>query len=838
EDIHKESLEIRAKVYSKASPEYAVGLNNLGAFYRKVEQYEAALPLLKEALDIYQNLEKSTDYAFCYANLSGVYHALGKLDKATEMIEKAYELTKKIYSPNHPRTHRRMIGLASHYTSRGLYEKALKLYNQALGKDGHKGKFASYLAQLYLQMGDYKKSEAIYTNILQNLAPKVTGNPLNRTSIYNSVGDLYKQLNQSKKAKYYYNKSLETNAKLDSLSIELNESWQQQIISADFVSLSFSLKTLKKHLDILIQDNTTESSKQAYLISQTVLQLAKKFNKDFGADKDKLRILSKMGFWITKSIQFAMEFSIQEDKHTHYQAIFNYSEQNKSNLLADATKAQRARAMSDLPDSLAIKELVLQRELSSIKRKLTGERKEAKIKELQKQFSKLNIKISDFRKHIESNYPKYYHMKYEGSQVSVQEIQQQLPKATAFIEYYVAPQAIYLIYIDKDNLEVFPLEIDSDSLSTQVKMLRNVLTNYQFINAKKQKAFSLYSQSAFWCYQQLLQPALEGKELENLIIVADKDLGHIPFEVFLTKDLSRNQSENVDYGTLPYLLKDYTINYNYSAALWSEISTSKQQKNNGQMLAIAANYGIIENTTNRTKQQHSIRAALNELPAAKEEVKELAKFFNGNFWFDKDATEQNFKNNASKYGVIHLAMHGLLNKKRPILSSLAFTEDGDTLQDNFLEAWEIAHQQLNTDLVVLSACETGYGKIQQGEGVMSLARSFMYAGVPSLVVSLWQVNDQSTASIMQKFYKNLSNGQDKATALRQAKLDYIQQARGIAAHPAFWAPFIQLGDSHSISLSRKGNWTIGLWLGLGGVASILVLGLIFKIFMQKKELVS
>ena len=111
---------------------------------------------------------------------------------------------------------------------------------------------------------------------------------------------------------------------------------------------------------------------------------------------------------------------------------------------------------------------------------------------------------------------------------------------------------------------------------------------------------------------------------------------------------------------------------------------------------------------------------------------------------------------------------------------------------------------------VLSACETGYGKFRQGEGVISLARSFMYAGVPSLVVSLWQVNDNSTSRIMRSFYEYLSNGLTKDAALRQAKLDYIEIAKGVSAHPAFWLPFIQLGDNRPIEIGKKG----GLYLYL------------------------
>ena len=104
---------------------------------------------------------------------------------------------------------------------------------------------------------------------------------------------------------------------------------------------------------------------------------------------------------------------------------------------------------------------------------------------------------------------------------------------------------------------------------------------------------------------------------------------------------------------------------------------------------------------------------------------------------------------------------------------------------------------------MLSACETGFGKYEEGEGVMSLGRSFMYAGIPSVVVSLWQVNDYSTSIIMENFYANLSEGMNKDSALQQAKISYLKEAKGILANPAFWSPFIQIGNSSPLIIEKK-----------------------------------
>ena len=115
-----------------------------------------------------------------------------------------------------------------------------------------------------------------------------------------------------------------------------------------------------------------------------------------------------------------------------------------------------------------------------------------------------------------------------------------------------------------------------------------------------------------------------------------------------------------------------------------------------------------------------------------------------------------------------------------------------SVEDGLLQVYEIFNLKLNADLVVLSACKTGLGKEVRGEGLIGLTRAFMYAGARSLVVSLWQVADPSTAELMVKFYEQLDRATDKAAALRQAKLELIQAGR--FAHPYYWAPFILAGE--------------------------------------------
>jgi CHAT domain-containing protein len=317
-------------------------------------------------------------------------------------------------------------------------------------------------------------------------------------------------------------------------------------------------------------------------------------------------------------------------------------------------------------------------------------------------------------------------------------------------------------------------------------------------------------------------------DIKQLIIVPDNDLGHIPFETLLS---TLPNQQTINYKNLDYLLHDYTIRYSYSASLLLENKRSKNRANNGKILGFAPSYNPNDPiASHRSPANQKLRQVLEPLPAAAQEIEILQELFpNSDFLVGKEANEAFFKAKAANYSILHLAMHGMVNPHSPLLSCLAFSEDYDTTENNFLEAHEISNLQLYNDLVVLSACKTGYGEFEQGEGIMSLARSFMYAGTPSLVVSLWEVNDLSTAAIMQLFYQNLAAGMTKDEALRQVKLAFIQKVDGDIAHPIFWSPFIVLGDNQPVHL--KPTTAPWLWGAVGGGA--VLAGLLFLLVRKR-----
>ncbi len=388
------------------------------------------------------------------------------------------------------------------------------------------------------------------------------------------------------------------------------------------------------------------------------------------------------------------------------------------------------------------------------------------------------------------------------------------------MEYFVADTTVYLFKLDQNSFKV--QKIHFPDLAGQLKKFRAVLAEPSVLSKDFEQVHQQFVEHSRLFYQKLIAPAELDEQIKQLIIVPDGLLNHIPFEILVKNTPS---AEKASYKELPYLLKDYAISYSFSIALLLEAQLHPIKAPNHKILAYAPTYDAIEDlkkASMRSADLQRIRSILEDLPGARQEVLGLEQEFKGHFNYDYMAGEADFRANVSDYGIIHLAMHGKLNEKEPLSSGLIFSETGDSTADNVLYAYEINDLSLNAELIVLSACETGYGKFQHGEGVMSIARSFMYAGTHSLLMTLWTVSDISTQQLMNNFYQNLAKGMRKDVALQQAKLQYLNSSSEIGAHPFLWAGFVALGDPAATRIQEKGGAGLGWILGAIG---LLVLGL-------------
>jgi len=854
EPLFLEAQKIDIKTIGKDHPDYAITLNNLGLLYQDMGRFAEAEPFLLQVIEIDKNNfgKEHPSYAIGLGNLALLYKNMGDLAKAAPLQVEVVAIYAKMLGKAHPKYGSSINNLAFLYNEMDLKSKAEALFLEAkdifanaLGTNHPTyARLLDNLGGLYKEQGNYSKAEALF---LESKKIKVSTHGKEHFSYASTLHNLSLLYRSMGKIDSAFNYCL---AGIDANSAQIGSDFKafETLDKFDYylnVQINESIKTLLSIIKIQHEEGGDEAKlEQYYEISKAAMRLNERIRNSFSNEGDKLKSLRTNNFFVKKGIESA--FMLEKD--TYQAEAFGFAEQNKSILLADAVKGNRAHSLGDLPDSLANREMFYQKKMTDLKKEQFNATTEDEKNAITETLGELNVEINEFLKSLKNKYPKYHALKYENITANTEDVQKLLDDKTLLLEYFQGERILYLFAISKNKVKLFAIPIGETVLRKRIKDIRRALSDYNFINKKSAQAYELYTKTAYWFYEEILRIALKDKGgiIENLVIIADGELGHLPFEAFLTEEIAKkgtSQKEEdleIDYKELSYLVNDFNISYNYSATLWKENLNAAPHRNNGEMLACAASYPTADywtNTTsaiwgeNRLPYFYKVRKGLQPLPAAQKEIATLAEKFTGDFLQDDSANETFFKTNALNYGVIHLAMHGVLNHRAPMLSSLVFTEDKDSVEDNFLQAYEISHMKLNANLVVLSACETGYGEFQQGEGVISLARSFMYAGVPSLVVSLWQVNDYSTAVIMTSFYENLADGMSKDLALRQAKLSYINRAAGIAAHPAFWSPFIQLGDSSSIALATKGvkSW----WMLGGGLAVLLLAGLV--VMKRKKE---
>ncbi len=275
-----------------------------------------------------------------------------------------------------------------------------------------------------------------------------------------------------------------------------------------------------------------------------------------------------------------------------------------------------------------------------------------------------------------------------------------------------------------------------------------------------------------------------------------------------------------------YLLKDYAISYAYSNRLLFDQSKKRKAKHT------FAGFGLeyddytladLETYVDNPLASLPLSRALGHLEFSDDEVKEIAGLLGGEEWINAAATREVFLENADQYAILHLATHGIVNENYPMNSALIFTRQNDSTE-YFLRAADLYSMKLNADMAVLSACNTGAGMLERGEGVRSLARAFSSAGCPSLVATLWNASDKSTKDILVNFYKNLKKGMTKDEAMRQAKLTYLTSASPTYQSPYYWSHLNVIGESGTLEVLDVPIWRKYWYLGVLGLGLVGLVG--------------
>ncbi|KAA3624813.1 MAG: CHAT domain-containing protein [Bacteroidetes bacterium] len=611
-----------------------------------------------------------------------------------------------------------------------------------------------------------------------------------------------------------------------------------QIINSESILEILSQKSI-------ISKNWFLSSKQPEILNLSLStfeltnEVIDKMLASYSTPKSKSFLKAKASKVYEEAIDFSFQLFKQTQEQKYLDLAFFYLEKNKSTLLLAELNKTNSNEFSGINLELIDEEKRLKKKLSLYEKLIFEEELKATPDSIKLGFwydtnIELKHRYDSIMANIKENHPDYFQLQYDLSISSIPDIQRKLPKNTALIEYMLGDSSMFTFAITKDEI-IFKRHKQIPGITSSLKTFRNHLHQYDYGNKEetdKKNEFISFTENAQRLYDLLLKPVLSEIKAENLVIIPDGQLGYVPFEIFLS-DIP--ESHNYNYRSLPYLFLDRTIRYEYSATLLTREFPKKKTKNlytgfgpeyEGDEL-MASRSGL-DSILVSNLFEGTARAGLTPLQYNQPEINEIAENTKGQAFTGSFALESTFKETAPDSRILHLAMHSLTNDEAPLYSQLVFSKEPDTLEDGLLHAYELYNMQLNAELAVLSACNTGAGKLQKGEGIMSLSRAFKYAGCPNIVMSLWKADDLSTKKIMTNFFDNLKDAQGKDVALQEARKTYLfEQADDAMTHPYYWATFVLIGDGDKINFGKTNNWA---WWAVGFI------GLLVSIWISRKKL--
>ncbi|MBM3434873.1 MAG: CHAT domain-containing protein [Bacteroidetes bacterium] len=558
--------------------------------------------------------------------------------------------------------------------------------------------------------------------------------------------------------------------------------------------------------------------------ASALVKLAGLILEERQSEESRAALLSEIYNNINIGITTAFDYYLETGVKSYLDTVFYFAEKNKSRLLASVLNREAAMHQSGMPDSLISKEKLINDKITLLENSLLKIRPSAlpdqddHTEKLQEEL--FNVKVEQFRlfQKLNTLYPGYFHTCFNKEPSGLPEIQQVLDENEALLSYSMinfdrgAIGRITCFAITRDTVLSFTTPADNN-LDSTLKAFCAFSASNSNINptAEQKEAFVV---AGYRLYQKLLEPAKELIRNKSLIIIPDGHLYRLPFEILLTQS---NEISPVNFQELPYLIREHSISYANSASLFfASRSVKREPDHRASLLALAPDFAPDLKKNDPLFAEGVGRGEdFSELKGAREEIGFIHKLGGGLALTGKDATEMAFRQMAPGFSVIHIATHGVVDDRYPMQSRLIFYPDTTEAEDGLLNVYELYGMKLNAELVVLSACNTGYGTMKKGEGVVSLARGFAYAGVPSMVMSLWKVSDRSTARLMKYFYTYLKDGYPKDKAMQLAKLKYLDQSDPFYSNPHFWAGFVQIGDTVPVKFESRSSLII--WLVLSAV---------------------
>lgn len=495
------------------------------------------------------------------------------------------------------------------------------------------------------------------------------------------------------------------------------------------------------------------------------------------------------------------------------QAAFDISERGKAALLLAALKADRLGAALDDRQSFLAREAALRREVAYCRQRLRerGARADsAQVLAWQEAQLAAQEALAAWQDSVAQALPSYYQTVYARQPVALPALQAQLARdSSSLVSFFIGEEAVFAHWVQADTVLFQRLALAPERLTQQVRQVRALIESRD--GDRADLAAGLHG-----LYRALLAPGLSALPTrpQRLLVVPDGWLAYVPISAWLTQLPAAAQG----YDQWPYLLRQMAVGYTH-AAQWHLLTTATAPPTDETYQAFGPAFaGETSPLALRdAAQDSSLWRRLPDLPGRTREIAALAQHFDGQSWTGPHVSEDLFKTHAPETGILHLITHGLVDDQEPMGSFLVFSPPrADEQEDGRLFAWELYDLELEAALVVLSACNTGIGQPRQGEGLMSLARAFHFAGAPSLLATLWPLQDQSAGPLMTQFYGQLAQGRGKDRALAAAQQAYLAQCEPLLAHPFYWAGWASIGDQRALPpATDHGGWLWGWGLLLG-----------------------
>lgn len=727
------SLQIRQSLFPKDHPEIAAAYNDLGLVYGNTNP-DKALDYYEMAFKIYQRTYGGTHVklAIASSNIGFMYRKMELYGDAINNFENALSIWKKLYPSGHPNQAAVLLELGATY---------FKLNNPKSAK------------------GYYRSAISQYQKAYGSTHPDIALS-------YNQLGGLYRSEEKYDSALYCYQQALKANA-MGFKSNEIKTNPRAGTYYNGFQML-FSMRNKAgaledKYLNKTIRQSDLNQSLLCLQVCDSLVDLLRQNSRNEG---DKIALGSEANEVYEAGVRVAFLLSEVTAMRAKYKELaFYFAEKSKSAVLLESIADANAKSFSGIPQELVEKEKAWKADIALYSQKLAQKPNADQEQEFRKILFGLNGSYEAFIKKLETVYPAYFNLKFNNAAPNTKSIRALLPVGSAVISYFIAEggKRLYIFTVSKGKFSMInrPLPEKFDRL---VKGFNNSL----FYSDPK-----TYSETGS-VLAQLLDPKVGGS-ITDLVIIPSGRLGTLPFEAL---PLGKSIPEN-NFGA-QFWVHRYSIGYEFSTTLLAQKSKKKHEGQSSIFLCAPIQFSKSQN--------------LSDLPGTESEVRFIADLFGKSALMKKsvDATEAAVKQTALKdYQYIHFATHGIVDEQSPELSRI-FLRESDT-EDGNLYSGEIYNLTLNADLVALSACQTGLGKISKGEGVIGLSRALVYAGARNIMVSYWSVSDASTSQLMTGFYKNVLQKESPAyrKSLQAVKVKMIGEKKYGA--PFYWAPFVLIG---------------------------------------------